>query len=168
MHAFFALDSSEARPRESFAPFDVELWRPSSLKPKELPLIPFAVWTLFHALHIFKNRDYALLLMRDNGRLIHRSCIFPGWFRFPFMRRDDLQIGDTETDPHYRGKGIAPAAIEAIVARLKKPGRRFWYICDDSNAPSIRAVEKAGFKRVGTGGKNPRLGLSILGKYEMQ
>src|SRR5205814_4371183 len=67
LHAFFALDSSEARLHESSAPFDVELWRPSSLKPKELPLIPFAVWTLFHAFHIFKNRDYALLLMRDSG-----------------------------------------------------------------------------------------------------
>ncbi len=73
--------------------------------------VSFYVWRAFHAAHVFANRDYALLVIYDGDRLVHRSCVFPRYPRFPFMRDDDLQIGDIWTDPDYRGQGLATRAI---------------------------------------------------------
>ena len=60
-----------------------------------MPAFPFAVWWLFHILHVFWNRDYALFVIRQNGKIVHRSVITPGYFRFPFMGKHDVQVGDT-------------------------------------------------------------------------
>jgi RimJ/RimL family protein N-acetyltransferase len=81
------------------------------------------------------------------------------------MADEDLQIGDVWTDEAHRGKGLATFAMGRILAALKKPGRRFWYVVGDGNAASIRIPERAGFTLVGTGRKWPRLGLGVLGKY---
>ena len=169
-YVFYRLDHRRAIRGNAEIPYEMILWRPSlrSLAPRGLPLMPYAVWALFHALHVFANRDYAILVVYDHGRVLHQSCVFPRWSRFPFMKPFDLQIGDTWTDPEYRGKGIAAAAIRRIVDEMARPGRSFWYVCEESNDASIRVIEKAGFERVGSGVKLPRLGLSILGYYAMR
>jgi RimJ/RimL family protein N-acetyltransferase len=99
--------------------------------------------------------------------LVHRSGVYPGFARFPFMAPDDLQIGDTWTAPDARGRGIAQAAIAHIVVQLARPGRRFWYLCETANAPSIAVVERMGFRRVARGAKYARLSLLALGQYVM-
>jgi len=83
------------------------------------------------------------------------------------MSAEDLQIGDTWTEPDHRGKGIASWAINEIVRLKQQPGRRFWYVVENNNLPSIRAIEKAGFVRVGSGMRTKRLGLKLLGSFEM-
>ena len=82
--------------------------------------VPFGVWWIFHNLHLFANRGYAILVIYDGDRLIHRSCVFPRYPRFPFMRDSDLQIGDTWTDPSYRGRGIATLAIREVLIRMAR------------------------------------------------
>ena len=145
-------------------------WKPSPLSvvPKGMPLIPFAVWWVFHYLRLFSNQGYTIFVIYDGKRLIHRSCVFPGYFRFPFMGKDDLQIGDTWTAPDHRGKGLALFALQEISRLQKRPGRKFWYVVDESNIPSIRVVEKAGFTKVGEGTRTKRFGLSLLGAYVIQ
>lgn len=152
------------------APWREVFWHPQggSVVPPQSFSPRFLVWWAFHQLRVFYNRDYVVFLMFDGHRLVHRSCIFPGFFRFPFMGRGDVQIGDTWTHPDLRGKGLATHALHSIVARLAGPGRSFWYVVDAANQASIRAVEKAGFQCVGTGRKRPRAGVRMLGYYTIE
>jgi RimJ/RimL family protein N-acetyltransferase len=146
------------------------LWRPSSggITPAGLSLIPFGVWWILHALHVFRNRDYGLFLIYHVGTLVHRSVITPGYFRFPFMERDDLQVGDTWTSGDHRGKGLATFALRQITASDYQASRRYWYVVDEDNTPSIRVVEKAGFQRLARGARHTRLGIRLLGTYAIE
>ena len=150
--------------------FQHRLWRPSlfAVKPAGLPLMPFVVWWIFHQLRVFANRDYGIFVVYDGLRLIHRSCIFPRYFRFPFMSKDDLQIGDTWTDPSYRGQGLAKFGLQEAVRQSGQPGRRFWYVVDDDNAPSINVVETAGFTANGEVRRTRRCGLRLLGGFVVE
>ncbi len=145
------------------------LWRPSILRPvpPALPLLPYAVWWLFCYARIFKNPDYRILLLYDKGVPLHRSVVTPPFFRFPFLGRGDLQVGDTWTVPEFRGRGIASEALVRITERLGKPGRSFWYVVEEGNGSSISAVRKAGFERYGTAVRTSRFGLRLLGAYEL-
>lgn len=53
------------------------------------------------------------------------------------------------TDPKYRRQGLATSALRQVMFLMKKPGRVFWYITQDSNHASSWACLKAGFKPVG-------------------
>lgn len=171
-YLFYVLEP-DAEPKASAklpAHYSFELWRPARAQvvPKGVPIVPFGAWWTMHRLHLFKNQGYSLLLVKDGAKLIHRSGVFPGYFRFPFMSRFDLQIGDTWTHPAYRKQGLASFAIEKIIELLGDGQRRFWYLVEENNIASIRAIEKAGFKIAGRGVKSSRLGLKLLGSYHMQ
>jgi RimJ/RimL family protein N-acetyltransferase len=145
----------------------VTLWRPSwrRVPPPLLRSRVNWVWWLFHNLHVFRSRAFTVILVSREGRLIHRSSVFPPYFRFPFMRQADVQIGDTWTDEGERGRGIATAAIGVALALPQSRGGDVWYVVEEHNRASIRAVEKAGFALVGRGDRFPRLGLKALGYY---
>lgn len=141
------------RPRDAFTP-------PAAIRSKVN-----RVWALFDRAGVFANGDFAVIQLYEGDRLLHRAGIFPGFFRFPFMALDDLQVGDTWTDPAARGRGLATLAIGLVLAQCGRPGRRFWYLVEEANAPSIRVIEKAGFTLAGTGARLPRAGVSALGYY---
>ena len=124
-------------------------------------------WTL-HRFHIFAGRESGALLIYDRERLIHYSGFTPRYWRFPFIADGDFQIGDTWTDPEYRGKGLALFAVRKIVRMLAKPGRRIWYVVESRNYPSIRVVEKAGFELVAEGLHLLPFGLTLAGSYVPQ
>lgn len=173
LYSFYA-QSLDPNLAPSFEPLDGRytsvLWQPAlgSLVPRGVPKVPFAVWWCFHYSHTFSNRDYAVFVVYDGNRVIHRSGIFPGYFRFPFMSKDDLQIGDTWTAPEYRGQGLASSAIRTITNAYRKAGRSFWYVVDQDNLASIRVIEKTGFVKVGEGIRTKRLGSRALGAYVIQ
>lgn len=151
--------------------YSVYLWRPglTNIFPPGLLEIKFLVWWLLHYLRIFPNRDYCVLLILDKGKtLIHRSCAFPRYFRFPFMRDNDLQIGDTFTDGKCRGKGLATYAILKIAESLKMKNRKFWYITDENNKPSVRVIERCGFYKVGYGERTKLFGSKFLGSFVLR
>lgn len=147
----------------------VHLWKPSRAKvrPPHLPIFPFGVWWLFHQLRVFTTQDYCVLLIFDGSLLVHRSCAFPRYFRFPFMGKIDLQIGDTWTHPEHRGQGLATYATYRILQLCNKAQRSFWYLVPEDNVASIRVVEKVGFTRVGRGCRKRRWGLSTLGTFSI-
>ena len=80
----------------------------------------------------------------------------------------DLQIGNTWTNPQYRGRGLAPSAIRRIVTQFHGPRRAFWYLVDKQNASSVAAVERAGFERIGEGVRESRLGVRLLGYFALE
>ncbi|HPM83809.1 MAG TPA: GNAT family protein [Candidatus Anammoximicrobium sp.] len=168
---FFALRCRQTPAEASPLPpgFSGVLWRPSwrQRTPPGLPLLPFAVWWAFHQTRVFANRDYRVFLIYDGARVVHRSCVFPGYFRFPFMEADDLQVGDTWTLPEYRGQGLARQALRETIRRLGRPDRRFWYLTESNNLPSIRVAQQVGFRLVGEGRRTHRCGLRILGSFEL-
>lgn len=145
------------------------IWRPSLgwFLPPGTRLFPYGVWAVMHFARGFSNRDYGVLLISENQRVVHRSGVFPGFFRFPFMSPNDLQIGDIWTDPSWRGRGMAVLAIRQIIGSFGQPRRAFWYIADIANSSSIRVAEKAGLVLVGAGEKRARLGVRALGAYEI-
>ncbi|MEW6277019.1 MAG: GNAT family N-acetyltransferase [Candidatus Eremiobacterota bacterium] len=142
-------------------------WRPgwTSLKPPGHPWFPFGVWWLFDRLGVFQSREYGIMILTEGGRTVHRSCVFPAFYRFPFMRAGELQIGDTWTHPDFRGRGLALCCIGRILEAFGE--RTYWYVTEEDNRASIRVIEKAGFHLAGRGRKRDPLGLRLTARYEL-
>lgn len=87
-----------------------------------------------------------------NGKCCHRSWVQKGpkWVAInPFVQmkleKNEGFVHYCETAPWARGKGVYPAVLRRIAEDHKDLDNLF--ICVDSeNTPSIRGVEKAGFK----------------------
>ena len=165
---FYGIKSEEIESVEAVADgYRHEFWVPTCdhLVPRGMSCFPYLLWSFLHYLRIFHNRDYSIFLVFHNDRIIHQSIITPGYFRFPFMAFDDLQIGDVWTDEKHRGKGITICAIRNIVNHHSKPGRKFWYIVDQGNIPSIKAAERAGLVEICQGVKKKLFGLNLLATF---
>ena len=144
----------------------LELWRPGRLRlrPRGLPALPFLVWGWWHLLRVFRSRDYAMVLIREGDALVHRTCLLPAHFRFPFMRPGDLQAAGIWTRPDKRGLGLALVALGELFRRYQGT---LWYMVREDNHPSIRLAEKAGFRCWGRGRKRFSPGLGLLGRFEI-
>jgi RimJ/RimL family protein N-acetyltransferase len=146
----------------------IVLWRPSPwcLRPPTAPW-KSSLWSMAHYLRVFRNRDYAVLLIAERDKVIHRSSIVPAFFRWPFMRDGDLQISSTWTAPDYRGQGLATTAARKLLVLFRQPGREFWYVTRVNNHASVAVGCKAGFSYAGTAQRRFRLGTRLLGFFEM-
>lgn len=149
--------------------FTLEFWRPGwfQLLPRGFPVMPFLGWGWFHALRLFRSRDYAIVLIFEGETLMHRTCLLPAHFRFPFMRPGDLQAAGIWTHPDQRGRGLALIALQAVFHRLEDPARTLWYMVREDNHGSIRLAEKAGFRPWGRGLKQAPLGIGPLGVFRI-
>ena len=171
IHRFYRLQGARAatRTNDLAVGYSTEFWTPSWRRP--IPpgnrTVKFWVWFLFDRVGLFRSSGYGVLVAFRGGRVVHRTCVFPRFFRFPFMNTGDLQVGDVWTLPSARGEGLATAALREVCRRVEKDGTAVWYLVEDSNAASIRVVEKAGFELVGFGSKHPRAGLLFLGYYSL-
>jgi RimJ/RimL family protein N-acetyltransferase len=144
-------------------------WRPGPLRlrPEGLPAVPFLVWGWWHALGVFRSRDYAIVQVFDGNALVHRTCLLPSHFRFPFMGPGDLQAAGIWTRPDLRGRGLGLAALGEALRLCQRPGRTLWYMAREQNHASIRLAEKAGFRLWGWGEKPAWPGLGPLGAYRV-
>lgn len=146
----------------------VEHWSPSLTEPRPSGSkdAVYLAYSAINALALFPNRHYGAIAIRDaNGTLCHTSMVVPPSPRFPFMGKDDVQIGATWTNPVARGHGLATRAL-LEAARLYADGQRsLWYLCAATNLASQKVAKNAGFACIGRGRKVPRLGLRVLGFY---
>lgn len=144
------------------------LWDPWPREVKEFgKRAKFLFRAMLHSLGLFAGDDCGAILILEGHRLAHYSQFSPRYWRFPGMQGDDLQIGDTWTDPAHRGRGLASFALEKVVAAHYRPGRNFWYVVGSANAPSIRVVEKAGFTLIGAGSWVRPFGITLFGSFVM-
>lgn len=159
--------AGEAPPAPPADGFRLQFWRPSwrQLLHPALPALPFLALSLLHLLHLFANRDFSVLLISQGSLLVHRACLFPAHFRFPFMAARDLQIAGLWTHPALRGRGLGLLALAEILRRYG--GRTLWYLVREENTASIRLAEKAGLRLVGRGRRRKRLGLRVLGYFHL-
>jgi len=121
-----------------------------------------------HHLHVFSNAGYCRVFAYDRGELVHRLTVFPKWLRYPFMAANDLQIGNVWTDDRHRGRGLATAVIQKVIASLATSGRSFWYVTARDNLASRGAAEHAGFEKFGSGERCNRYGSRLLGAFELK
>jgi RimJ/RimL family protein N-acetyltransferase len=166
----FTAQSDEARPEAPLpSGYRVELWRPSwahPAPPGERAARLYVCW-LMHETQCFRNREYGALIIRAGQHVAHRALVLPPYFVFPFMDPGDLQIGYTATNETHRGRGLATFAIREIVGRFGRPGRRFWYLTEESNAASVRAAKRAGLSLVAEGIRKDRLRVRALGYFAL-
>ena len=127
----------------------------------------FIYFWFLHYLNIFPTKDYSVIYIKLNDKLIHRSCVVPKFFRWPFMGRNDIQVTNTWTHPDFRGKGFATIALEFIIKKYSIKNRRIWYICQPGNLSSIRVCVKNGFKLIGQGERKYSLNLMLLGTFRI-
>lgn len=93
--------------------------------------------------------DISSYVIRQKSVLIHKSKIFKSsrllksfGFSNPF-----ITIGDCLTDEAYKGQGIYPAVLSHIIKDHSAEKAIFMLVSPD-NIPSIRGIEKAGFKKI--------------------
>ena len=125
-------------------------------------------WFAFDRLGLFASPAFEELSVWRSGRILHRLIVTPRWFRFPFMAAGDLQIGGLWTAPEARRIGLATAAIAEAHRRHAAPGRRFWFLVEETNAPSIGLADRCGYDLVGRGWRTRPLGVSVLGQYRLE
>ena len=127
----------------------------------------FAFRFVVFYLDLFANSECGALCIFKGDTLVHYSAFTPRYWRFRFLGDEDLQIGDTWTHPLERGRGLAFFALRQILAVKQETGRRFWYVVEKTNLPSIRVIEKAGFTVVGQGSFVEPLRIKLFGSYRI-
>jgi hypothetical protein len=93
---------------------------------------------------------YKIYYVWHDRRMVHWSHVLSRNFRMAFLGAEDREIGPSWTCEEFRGRGIFPAVLREIVSREQIAGRWFVFARSDNHA-SKRAIEKAGFRRAGTG-----------------
>lgn len=100
--------------------------------------------------------------------MIQYSVVLPKYFRYPFMAKNDLQIGPCWTHNEHRRKGIASYAIQEILESYKERDRKFWYIVREKNIASVQFAEKAGFTLYGKGVRKKRFCIRAIGAFAIE
>jgi len=143
-------------------------WWPGDPLP-ELPMLPG-----FAAAPVADDAAFATLsglsaveiaARRENGDRPYRATVEEagvgwGWSAMRHLAIGELGIardlppGDRylwafETLPAWRGRGIYPRLLQAILRREAQEGARSWIGHDPGNAPSARGITRAGFGQVG-------------------
>jgi RimJ/RimL family protein N-acetyltransferase len=156
-YLFYRFEGTECVTGVLSSEYSWTIWKPSLLPmlPQGLPGFRLRTRFLFRwlvqRLHRFVGDSCGAVLIWSNSRLVHYSAFTPRYWRFPFLAEQDLQIGDTWTDPEFRGRGLALFALKTVISISRRPQRRFWYVVEARNCASIKVVEKAGFELIGKG-----------------
>lgn len=137
-------------------PYQVLAFKPSIMKLKLHPggLLIYLFW------YLFTKGRYRIYYVKDgNNEIIHYSHVLPNFFKFPFMRSNDLEIGPCWTNESYRGQNIYPYIITLILKNLCRKNRTFYMFTEEENIPSQKGILKAGFHFYKTGFKKGILGI---------
>jgi GNAT superfamily N-acetyltransferase len=146
----FGLKAEDMLPREEPSKGDATL-RKGNIE--ELPIFRSLIhpvpWEL--QVHEYDGVEDFFVAVQD-GTLQHITWVYSSPHRNRLLR---LGPGEAEfkfslTLPDYRGRGLQPRVYTAIAHALSQEGyRRFFACVHEENLPSIRGMEKAGFRRVG-------------------
>lgn len=141
------------RKGEEFAPdLQIKQFTPSfkngfRIKSEELGTKNLMVRLMFYIITAGKAKIF--YIDNDNGEIMHTSYVIPRCVKFPFMGKNDYQIGPCHTPQKYRGQGLYPRTVRYICSCLNEKEPTFYMIVHDSNKASIRGIEKAGFEKCG-------------------
>lgn len=111
----------------------------------------YIVYYLFHILGVFRNKNYSAVLVYEKEILIASLLIVPKHFKWPFMRKKDVQFIYVLTKAEYRGKGLAVQMISFGYDRIKDKVDSYWYVTTEDNSISQKVADKCGFIKIGIG-----------------
>lgn len=112
-------------------------------------------------------RDFFIAQNRDGIQHI-------SWVYYEESPNRILRLGTQEAEikysltlPPFRGRGVYPRVLKNIVRFLGQRGFNRAFICvREDNQPSIRAIEKAGFKSVGRVHLRKMMGVQVSKRFD--
>jgi L-amino acid N-acyltransferase YncA len=161
----YGLDLKDLRPFQPAAAADTVIRRGevSELRSFQTQVSPVP-WEL--QCHDYDGIEDFFVAVGD-GRLQHITWVYTSPHRNRLLR---LGEGEAEfkfslTLPEFRGRGLQPRVYTAISEYLAKRGFRRVFACvHEMNKPSIRGMEKAGFRELGKMTFRKILGIQISKK----
>jgi len=99
----------------------------------------------------YGSAETFLGLAWHNKKLVHVCWVMPARIcktRYGFIPEGRYVIGPGTTSPDYRGQSICPYVLQQIVKCLPKC-QEFWLFANEDNLASLKAVKKAGGKKIG-------------------
>jgi len=126
--------------------YKFKIWTPSLLN--FLPpnkSFKYIIYWLFHYTRIFKNRNYSAIIVYKDKNLIASLLMVPKYYKWKYMKNNDIQFTYVLTEADYRGKKIAPLMINFGFNALRDKVDNFWYVTDNSNVSSMKVAEKLNF-----------------------
>lgn len=144
--------------------YSLRIWRSSvhRIMPKGIPFRkPFFLWWVLYFPKLFIGVSFSVFLIYCRGHVVHYTLVLPKCFKFPFMGKNDLQIGPSWTHDQYRRRGIASYVLQKILESYEKKNRKLWWVVKENNKGSIQFIEKAGFVKCGIGIKR-KFGIFII------
>ena len=139
--------------RDTGEVFDINLFNPSffdSIKLGKIRLT-FFIWFLFRLFRFFKSPYYIVILTNCKKEVVHHFVLLPKSFKYPFMEKNDLQIGDVWTRDDYRGQNISAFVISKVLKDYLNNGYNFWYLTEPENPASINVARKLNLHLRGEG-----------------
>ena len=113
---------------------------------KEVTLNEF-LWSI-----ISFNRYNIYYVKNERDVIVHKSAAIGKCFKFPFLNKNEFEIGPCYTIQEYRGLGIYPNVLKYIIKN--NSSKNFYMLVHNTNVSSIRGIEKASFRQIGYIKKN--------------
>ena len=171
-YIFYRGDSDNIKLFDTSLPdgYSFSLWRPAlnRITPKGLFRRTFIFCWIFHILRLFKSSNYSIFIIYYDQKIVHYSVVMPPFFKYPFMNKNDIQIGPIDTESDHRRKGLSSYTIGKIIDTYLQLDTQFWYIVRDENEISKRVIEKYGFTAWGEGSNRKILSIPGTGIYKTE
>lgn len=130
-----------------------KIWKPTFVN-----YLPFGygkkyiLFWFFHYLKIFKNSNYHTIFLFKGDELVGSLLVVPKYFKWPFMKDNDIQITYLKIKNRYRGLGYGEELMNFTLEFLKNLDYGvLWYVTDSNNLPSQKLASKLGFEFFGKG-----------------
>jgi ribosomal protein S18 acetylase RimI-like enzyme len=147
-----------------------KVWQPTffnlihSYYPKK-----YILFSLFHVFHLFSNSHFYIVEGLVSGQNACSLMIVPKFYRWLFMKDNDVQFAYVITKGVYKNRGLGSKLISFSIDFLnnKNFSGNIWYVTDSDNKPSQRLAEKFGFELKGKGSRKETL-FGLLKKLDIQ
>jgi len=142
-----------------------KVWKPSFWNPvpKGLPN-KYIIYYLFYFFRLFNNSHYVAILGYDNDKIACSLLVVPKYFKWPFMKLNDVQLIYVKTYPEFRGKGYAKKMLLYALEYLKSINLQgdVWYVTDSDNKASQALAKSVDFNQVYYGKRTYLFGIKWI------
>ena len=114
---------------------------------------------------LFSLGNFSVLILLDDEIVVHYSYLAPKVFRFPFMKRGDVQIGPCVTHESYRGKGIFSKVLELIPSLYSGRKNTIWTYTTEDDIAAQKAFKNAGYSFITFANMSLRTKIVKLSNY---
>lgn len=144
---------------------EFSIWKPSlfSIFPPKLPK-KYGLYAIFLWVGVFKNKNFYKVSGFKDKELACSLLITPAYFKWPFMKKNDVQFIYVITKKEFRGQGLAKKLMNYSVKFLAKEtsASDIWWVTDETNIASQKTALNYGFQFTGFGEKRKKFGIESL------